>query len=173
MGQIAAYLWLYEEGSDGSVGTRIETDPQERRQTNIADVDPAGAIEVMDIDAAVLVGIERRSAQSTGDRTFEPIKIRKMIDSTSPDLMRLACRSPRIGGEIKFFRPTTETGGFEHFYTIVFSDARVQEIRMVLPEGLENARVQEDVSFAYSKCKWTHPMANKEFEDDFTVRPAA
>jgi type VI secretion system secreted protein Hcp len=172
MAQISAYLFLCEESNDGAAGTAFEVSATEMNQQQIAGVDVSTAIEVLDVDSSVSVGIQRRTAQATGDRTHAPIKIRKRIDSTSPELMRAACQSTRLVGELKFFRPTSATGGLEHFYTIKFSDARVQEITMQLPEGLEDERVMEDVSFAFSRCAWKHETASKEFEDNWRERVA-
>jgi len=56
---------------------------------------------------------------ATGERTYEPIRIAKRIDKSSPLLAKALCNNEVIEATFKFYRPDPAGSGTqEHFYTI-------------------------------------------------------
>ena len=52
MAQISAYLFLCEESNDGNAGTAFEVSATEMNQQQVAGIDVAKAIEVLDVDSS-------------------------------------------------------------------------------------------------------------------------
>src|SRR5688572_11856288 len=71
----------------------------------------ADSIECLSFIDSVRTAGEHGEAIGTGRRTYEPIKIRKRIDQSSPLLARALCTNEVAEGVFKFFRPNPKGDG--------------------------------------------------------------
>ncbi len=163
MAQISTFLFLKSGGSDVK---------GESSMGQIAGVDVSAAIECLAYDEAVSVGYEPRSGRPTGDRSYEPIRIVKWVDRSSPELALSATQSKACTAEFKFFRPSDVDAGLEHFFTVTADEARVQRIRRYQVEGDQAAPAKEEIEFVFGKITWKHETENTEHEDSWKNRSA-
>jgi type VI secretion system Hcp family effector len=120
---------------------------------------------------------EAGSMTPTGTRLYDPIVIRKNVDSSSPLIMRALTDTEPCEAEFLFFRPTKASGKQEKFFTITISDARISEVKRFLPEestantgGAKDVSAagkppQELVSFVFGKISWKHEVGKTEHDD--------
>ncbi len=123
---------------------------------------------------------EAGSRTPTGTRLYDPITIRKNVDSSSPLLMRALTDTEPCEGEFLFFRPAKGSGKQEKFFTVTIAEARVCSVRRFLPqETTGNAAIKataadvsaagkspmEEVSFVFGKISWKHEVGKTEHDD--------
>ncbi|MBK6579854.1 MAG: type VI secretion system tube protein Hcp [Sandaracinaceae bacterium] len=86
-------------------------------------------IECIYFSDAVRTAREKSSGMATGDRTYEPLKILKRIDKSSPLLAKALCNNEMIEGTFRFFRPSpTGDGTTQQFFTVEISEGRIAGI---------------------------------------------
>jgi type VI secretion system Hcp family effector len=119
---------------------------------------------------------EAGSMTPTGTRLYEPITIRKAVDSSSPLLMRALTDTEPCEGEFLFFRPAKASGKQEKFFTVTISDARVCSVKRFLPDEASVGATASDVSgagkppmeevaFVFGKISWKHEVGKTEHDD--------
>jgi len=163
MAQISVYLSL-KVGNDKAVG--------EPSNDSIGGVDVSEAIECVRFEQGGNVGVNPRTGQPSGDRTYDPVRITKYLDASSPILAQGLTASKKCEAEFKFFRPADEDG-FEHFYTVTLGEARIQSLRTMVQEGDEITPPREEVTFTFSTIRWKHELGGPEHDDSWRTRPAA
>jgi type VI secretion system secreted protein Hcp len=114
---------------------------------------------------------DAQSGMATGKRRYEPIKILKEIDSTTPLLWAALTTNENIpSAEFYFFRPS-QKGIEEHFYTIKLTNARVGRMKtyQLSMFDVDTAKVPmvDEVEFTFQKIEWEHKPASKMASDDW------
>ncbi|MFZ0451662.1 MAG: type VI secretion system tube protein TssD, partial [Desulfatiglandaceae bacterium] len=111
----------------------------------------------------------------SGERTYEPIRIRKRIDKSSPLLAKALCQNEEIEGEFRFYRPNPAGDGTtEQYYTIVIQKGTVASITRVSPDVIDPASASEpateEVSFVFGYIRWTYVPDGVEHVDAWSER---
>ena len=119
----------------------------------------ADSIECLYFEDSVRTAREKGSGLATGRRTYEPIRILKRIDKSSPLLAKSLCNNEKVDGVFKFFRPNEETGETEHFFTVEIEKGRLAGIKRVSPNVIDPAAgadpPTEEVTFVFHTITWT------------------
>jgi type VI secretion system secreted protein Hcp len=120
-----------------------------------------GSIECLFFESGVKTARETGSGLATGRRQYEPIKIRKRIDKSTPLLFKAMRSNQKIDGIFKFFRPNpTGDGTTEQFYSIEIKDGRIATLKDMVPDCIEPASCNfpplEEVEFVFHTITWTY-----------------
>jgi len=131
-----------------------------------------GSIECLSFVDAVRTAREKGSGMATGRRTFEPLTIRKRIDSSSPLLARGLCDNEVIEAQFKFYRPSPAGDGTtEHFFTVEIGEARVSHITRISPDTIDPASATEppteEVGFVFHNITWTYEPTGAMHHDNW------
>lgn len=113
------------------------------------------------------------SGVATGRRRYEPIKIRKRIDKSSPLLLKAFTQNERIDAIFRFYRPNpVGDGTTEQFYTIEISNGRIvgvgQFVNDVLRPEMANDPPLEEVSFIFHTITWTYENRGVTHQDSWS-----
>jgi type VI secretion system secreted protein Hcp len=130
------------------------------------------SIECVYFEDSVRTAREKGSGMATGRRTYEPIKILKRIDKSSPLLAKALCNNEIIEGTFKFFRPSpTGDGTTQQFFTIEISEGRVAGIKRVVPNAIDPASSSEppleEVGFVFHTITWTYEEGGIQHTDNW------
>jgi type VI secretion system secreted protein Hcp len=151
------HLYLKSNGSDIK---------GESTQTSLGRAD---SIECLYFEDSVRTAREKGSGQATGRRTYEPVRILKRIDKSSPLLAKSLCNNEKIDGTFKFFRPNPDTGEAGHFFTVEISAGRLAGIKRVSPNVIDPAAGSdpptEEVSFVFHTITWTFEEGGVQHTD--------
>jgi type VI secretion system secreted protein Hcp len=112
---------------------------------------------------------------ATGDRSYEPVRIVKRIDKSSPLIAKALCDNEQIEATFKFFRPSpTGDGTTEQFFTVEIEEARVASVTRVSPDVIDpasaNAPPTEEVTFVFGKITWTYMEGGISHVDHWSQR---
>lgn len=117
-----------------------------------------------------IVPRDPNSGTAIGTRRHEPAVFVKPLDKASPMLWQALATGENLEMELKFWRTST-AGQQEHYYTIKWTDAVLVEGKAILPDtadtGNDGRGHQEEWSFTYRKCDWTHEKAGTSASDDW------
>ena len=129
----------------------------------------ADSIECLYFEDSVRTAREKGSGQATGRRTYEPVRILKRIDKSSPLLAKALCNNEKVDGTFKFFRPNEDTGETEHFFTVEIEKGRIAGIKRVSPNVIDPAAAAEppteEVSFVFHTITWTYEDGGVTHQD--------
>ncbi len=150
-------------------GTKIDGD------STIASMDRENSIECLSFEDSVRTAREASSGMATGDRTYEPVRITKRIDKSSPLLAKALCNNEVVEGTFKFFRPNPAGDGTtEQFFTVVIEEGRVGSCTRVSPDVIDPASASapptEEVTFVFGKITWTYEPDGIEHTDHWSQR---
>jgi type VI secretion system secreted protein Hcp len=150
-------------------GTKIDGD------STIESLDRADSIECLSFSDSVRTAREASSGVASGERTYEPIRIVKRIDKSSPLIAKALCNNEVIEGTFKFFRPNPEGDGTtQHFFTVEIEEGRVGSVTRVSPDTIDpassNAPPTEEVSFVFGKIGWTFEPGGQSHIDHWSQR---
>jgi type VI secretion system secreted protein Hcp len=143
--------------------------------SSVESLERANSIECLSFSDSVRTGREASTGMATGERTYEPIKITKRIDKSSPLLAKALCNNEVIEGDFKFYRPNPAGDGTtQHFYTITIQQARIASISRVSPDVTNPASAsdpaKETVSFVFGYVRWTYEPDGVEHVDEWKQR---
>ncbi len=154
------HLYLKSNGSDVK---------GESTQTSLGRAD---SIECLYFEDSVRTAREKGSGTATGRRTYEPVRILKRIDKSSPLLARSLCNNEKIDGIFKFFRPNPDTGEPSHFFTVEIEQGRLAGIKRVSPNVIDPAAgadpPTEEVSFVFHTITWTFEEGGVQHTDSWS-----
>ncbi len=150
-------------------GTKIDGD------STILSLDRENSIECLSFSDAVRTAREASSGMATGERTYEPLRIVKRIDKSSPLIAKALCSNEVIEATFKFFRPSPSGDGTtEQFFTVGIEEGRVASVQRISPDALDPASATapptEEVSFVFGKIRWTYETDGVEHEDHWSQR---
>lgn len=119
------------------------------------------SIECVYFESSVRTAREAGSGVASGRRSYEPIKILKRIDKSTPLLYKALCQNEVIEGVFKFFRPNpVGDGTTEQFYTIEIKQGRVASFKATVPNCINPASSLEppleEISFLFGEISWTY-----------------
>jgi len=128
------------------------------------------SIECLTFQHSTTSARDATTGLATGRRQYQPIKIEKRIDKSTPLLYKAMTENAVCEGEFKFYRPNPSGDGTtEQFYSIKVTGARVTEIHGVSPhvEDLDtaNQHPSEEVQFTFSTINWTYTNGGATHED--------
>ena len=143
--------------------------------STITSMEREDTIECLSFHDSVRTAREASTGMATGDRSYEPIKISKRIDKSSPLLAKALCNNEVAEGIFKFFRPNPAGDGTtEQFFTIEFQQGRVSSIVRNSPDVIDpaaaTAPATEEVSFVFGHIRWTYEPDGIEHIDAWSER---
>jgi type VI secretion system secreted protein Hcp len=150
-------------------GTKIDGD------STILSMERENSIECLSFTDSVRTAREASSGMASGERTYEPIRIVKRIDKSSPMLAKALCNNEVIEAKFKFYRPNPAGDGTtEQHFTVEITEGRVGSITRVSPDVIDpasaNAPPTEEVTFVFGRIVWTYVPDGIEHEDHWSNR---
>ncbi len=150
-------------------GTKIDGD------STILSMERENSIECLSFTDSVRTAREASSGMASGERTYEPIRIVKRIDKSSPLLAKALCNNEVIEAVFKFYRPNPAGDGTtEQHFTVEITEGRVGSITRVSPNVIDpasaNAPPTEEVTFVFGRIVWTYVPDGIEHEDHWSQR---
>jgi type VI secretion system secreted protein Hcp len=152
------YLFLKVEGND------IPGD------STVTSLGRENSIECLEYRDSVMTPREASSGMATSRRSYEPIKILKRLDRSTPLLFKALCNNETIQATLRFYRPNpTGDGTTQHFFTVELRNARICKIERVNPNSVHPVTATdpayEEVSFVFYSIKATYEDGGIEHED--------
>jgi type VI secretion system secreted protein Hcp len=131
-----------------------------------------GSIECFFFEDSVRTAREKGSGMATGRRAYEPIKILKRIDKSSPLLAKALCNNEVIEGTFRFFRPNPAGDGTtQQFFTIDIAEGRIESIKRTVPNSIDPASSSEppleEVGFVFHTITWTYEDGGVQHTDNW------
>ena len=137
-------------------------------------MDRENTIECFSFEYGVQSASEAFSGAASGNRNYEPIRVVKRIDKSTPLLWKALCNNEVVEGAFKFYRPNPAGDGTtEHFYTVELTEARVAGIDFDSPNAMmegSNEPATETVTFVYNNMLQTYESTGAAHEDKFAER---
>lgn len=130
----------------------------------------ADTIECVAFNFEVYPEQEVQTGRSTGRSRYEPIRIIKRIDRSSPLLLKALTQNENIDARFRFYRPNPiGDGTTEQFYTIEIAQARIVGVRTWVPNVIDPATAAmpefEEVSFVFNTINWTFEPGGVTHQD--------
>lgn len=132
------------------------------------------SIECLQFESSVETAREAGSGMATGRRRYEPIRIWKRIDKSTPLIYKAMVENQAVEGVFKFFRPSPAGDGTtQHFYTVEFKKGRVNSMKSFSPDVINptstNNPPTEEVSFVFHTISWTYEEGGISHEDTWSA----
>jgi type VI secretion system secreted protein Hcp len=142
-------------------------------ESTVTSMGRENTIECLFFEDSVRTAREKGSGMASGRRTYEPIRIMKRIDKSSPLLAKSLCTNEKIDAEFKFYRPNQlGDGTTEQFFTIKIKDGRIASIRRTSPDTIDPASSRvpptEEITFVFHTISWTYTNGGVEWEDSWS-----
>jgi type VI secretion system secreted protein Hcp len=150
-------------------GTKIDGD------STILSMDRENSIECLSFEDSVRTAREAAMGMASGERTYEPVRIVKRIDKSSPLLAKALCNNEVIEATWKFFRPNPAGDGTtEQHFTVEIQEGRIASITRVSPDVIDpasaNAPPTEEVTFVFGYIRWCYEPDGVEHIDHWSQR---
>jgi len=157
------HLFLKANGEDIQGNSTLES------------MERADSIECLSFVDSVRTAREASTGMASGARTYEPVKITKRIDKSSPLLAKALCNNEVVEGVFKFYRPNPAgDGSTEQFFTIEIQEGRISAIVRTSPDVIDPAEATdpptEEVSFVFGYIRWTYEPDGIEHIDHWSQR---
>lgn len=145
-------------------GVKIDGD------STIKSMDRENTIECLSFEDTVQALIDRNTGLPSGKRTYEPIRIVKRLDKSSPLLAKALCNNQAIEGIFRFYRPNpVGDGTTEQHFTVEIQKAGIASIKRISPDVVDPASaknpVTEEVTFVFKKIRWCYEPDGAEHTD--------
>jgi len=131
-----------------------------------------GTIIVYSMDQLVHIPRDPQSGQPSGKRVHGPMTLVKEFDKASPKLYQALCTGEHLTVTLKWYR-IDKAGKEQHYFTHGLTDAIIVSMKPYMPIAFldenEPYRHMEEVSFTYSKIKWTWEPDGVEAEDSWAA----
>ncbi len=139
--------------------------------------DRADSIVCIGFEDGVRTPRDQKSGRVTGRRIYEPLKIIKRVDKSTPLLAKALSLNEKIEAEFRFYRPAATTGtGEEHFFTIKLDEGRIASIKRFIPnlfeEGEDGTPMTETVTFVFHDITWTYELTGASHTDHWSAERA-
>jgi type VI secretion system secreted protein Hcp len=133
------------------------------------------SIECLSFEDSVRTAREASSGMASGERTYEPVRIVKRIDKSSPLLAKALCNNEVIEATYKFYRPNPAGDGTtEHHFTVEIQEGRIASITRISPDVIDpasaNAPPTEEVTFVFGYIRWSYEPDGIEHIDHWSQR---
>ena len=144
-------------------------------ESNQTSLGREGSIECLYYEQAVSTARDAGSGMATGRRQYEPLRIRKPIDRSSPLILKALTENQVVEGTFRFFRPNPAGDGTsEQFYTVVIKQARVGSVKQYVPDTLAEGSASEppleEVTFVFGTIEWTYSQGGITHQDNAGAR---
>jgi type VI secretion system secreted protein Hcp len=138
-------------------------------------MDRENSIECLSFEDSVRTAREASSGMASGERTYEPVRITKRIDKSSPLLAKSLCNNEVIEAIFKFYRPNPAGDGTtEQHFTLEIHEGRIASITRVSPDVIDpasaNAPPTEEVTFVFGYIRWCYEPDGIEHIDHWSQR---
>jgi len=162
---MAMTVHLYLEAN----GTKVDGD------STILSMDRENSIECLSFSDSVRTAREASSGMASGERTYEPIRITKRIDKSSPLLAKALCNNETIEAIFKFYRPSPAGDGTtEQHFTVEIKEARIASVMRVSPDVIDPAAATapptEEITFVFGYIRWSYEPDGIEHIDHWSQR---
>jgi len=142
----------------------------ESTQTSL---DREGSIECLSFTHEIKTAREATSGLASGRRQYEPLRVTKRIDASSPLLLKAMVENQRIDGDFLFFRPSPAGDGkTQQFYTITITNGRIAGMKQISEDTLSPAASVcpplEEVAFVFETISWTYMSSGVTHEDSWS-----
>ncbi|MEO6712119.1 MAG: type VI secretion system tube protein TssD [Mycobacteriales bacterium] len=155
---------------------RVSNDnPPSREQiegdSTVTSLDRENTIECLAFEVEGHVPVSERAA--IGRRRYKPLRVRKMIDRSTPLLARAFAENARVDGTFRFYRADPGgSGSTQQYFTVAITDARIVSIRLLAfdtfdPETTGHPQLDE-VTFVFETITWTFTETGVEHSDTWT-----
>jgi len=143
--------------------------------SSITSMGRENSIECLSFFDSVRTAREASSGMASGERTYEPVKILKRIDKSSPLLFKALTNNEVIEGQFKFYRPNPAGDGTtQHFYTVEIQEGRIATITRESPDVIDPASATspptEEVSFVFGYIRMCYEPDGIEHVDHWSER---
>lgn len=150
-------------------GTKIDGD------STITSMDRENSIECLSFEDSVRTAREASTGTATGQRSYEPIRVTKRMDKSSPLLQKALVDNEVIEATFKFFRPNPAgDGSTEQFFTIEIQEGRLGSVTRVSPDVIDpasaNAPPTEEITFTFGYIRWCYEPDGIEHVDRWSER---
>jgi type VI secretion system secreted protein Hcp len=131
------------------------------------------SIECVYYEQGVKTAREAGSALATGRRQYEPIRVLKRIDKSTPLLAKALVENAKIDATFKFYRPNpTGDGTTEQFYTVDIKNGRIASFKQVSPNCIEPASTTdpplEQLTMVFHTITWTYTNGGITHQDSWS-----
>jgi type VI secretion system secreted protein Hcp len=131
------------------------------------------SIECVFYEQAVSTAREAGSGMATGRRRYEPIRIHKRIDKSTPLIYKAMAENQKVDGVFKFFRPNpTGDGTTEQFYSVEIKDGRISSVKNWVPDCIDpvssSMPPMEEVQFVFHTIIWTYTNGGITHQDSWS-----
>jgi len=135
--------------------------------------DRKDSIECLSYSHEIITAREATSGLASGRRQYEPLRITKRIDASSPLLIKAMTENQRIDAEFRFFRPNRMgDGNTDPFYTVTITDGRIASLKQTSEDTLNPAHSVrpplEEVTFVAEALSWTYLPNGATHEDSWS-----
>ncbi|WP_221795108.1 type VI secretion system tube protein TssD [Oceanobacter mangrovi] len=136
---------------------------------SVTQIDHEGEIELLSFEHQIEVPGAGGSSISAGAPVHGAIVLNKLVDKSTPKLMRaMEKREVLTDIVITWYQPTA-SGQAERFYQLQLHNALITRVRSWMPHQFEtsqdNYRLMEDVAISYEKILWSWGLDGEvEFE---------
>lgn len=129
-------------------------------------------IECISYEQEMKTAREAGTNMVTGRRIYQPLKIVKRIDKSTPLLKKALTDNQKIEGTFLFFRPNPAGDGTtEQFYTVEFAKGNVASIRDIIPTTINANSAgeppMEEVTFVFKTITWTYANGGVTHTDEW------
>jgi type VI secretion system secreted protein Hcp len=160
---MTVHLELYADGN------KIDGD------SSIVSMERENTIECLSFIDSVRTAREASTGRASGERTYEPVRIEKRIDKSSPLLAKALVNNEVIEGTFRFYRPNPMGDGTtEQYFTVEIKEGRINSITRISPDVIDpassNAPPTEEVSFVFGYIRWTYEPDGIEHIDHWSER---
>ncbi|WP_028321021.1 type VI secretion system tube protein TssD [Desulfatiglans anilini] len=143
--------------------------------STITSMERENSIECLSFKDSVRTAREAATGMATGQRTYEPLRIVKRIDKSSPLLFKALTNNEVIEGVFKFYRPNPAGDGTtQHFFTIEIQEGRISTITRFSPDVIDPASANtpptEEVSFVFGYIRMCYEPDGVEHIDHWSER---
>lgn len=142
-------------------GSKIEGEP------TVTTDGRAGSIECLSFQFGVNAPWDGQTAKVTGRRQYTPVNIAKIIDKSSPLLLKALSENTKAKASFKFYRPNPAGDGTtEQFYTVDLDDARISGVVQSGSSG-SNSPPTESIELVYETITCTYTKGGVTHKDSW------
>lgn len=157
-----------------TVSLRLRVDGNDvEGESTVSSHDRQDTIECSSFEDSVTAAFEGSTAMLTGRREYQPIKIVKRIDKSTPILAKALCNNEVVEADFRFFRPSVSgSGSEEHFLTINITGGRIASIKRksqdAITGGEDASPMLEEVAFVFHDITWTYEITGATHMDTWS-----
>ena len=139
-----------------------------------------GSIAVQYLQSSIVSPRDAASGLPTGKRQHKPLVFRKSVDKSTPLLMNALVNNENLTtAEFKFWRPSTQLGTEQQYFTIKLTNANIASSNLYHPDSYDSTapaisngtsgggQELEEFSLTYQKIQWTYVDGGITAEDDW------